>query len=145
MADDVFQEVWVRFERTTRRGEVILNVPAWCRATARLVAFEEWRDQQRLQTMPDAQLAALVDRAWEEQDGQEDLWLAKAEALRQCIDELPPRSRDLVVHRYRAGDSISTIASLLGQSGGSVKTALCRLRLALGDCVRKKLLRQGTI
>jgi hypothetical protein len=31
LADDVFQEVWVRFERVTRSGEVIANVAAWCR------------------------------------------------------------------------------------------------------------------
>ena len=29
MAEDVFQEVWLRFERVTRHGEIIGNVPAW--------------------------------------------------------------------------------------------------------------------
>ena len=139
LADDVFQEVWVRFERVTRCGEVIANVPAWCRAAARLVALESWREQRREQGTPDPELLALVDRAYEEQDGQEELWRTKSEALGGCIDELPPRSRDLVVRRYRKGDPISTIAGQLGQSVTSLKTALCRLRLALGDCVRKKL------
>ena len=74
-----------------------------------------------------------------EQDGQEELWHTRSEALSACIDDLPPRSRDLVARRYRKGDPISTIAGQLGQSVTSVKTALCRLRLALGDCVRKKL------
>ena len=34
---------------------------------------------------------------------------------------------------------VADIAAQLGQSTGSLKTALCRLRLALADCVRKRL------
>ena len=44
-AEDVFQEVWLRFERITRHGEVIGNVLGWCRSAVRLVALESWRKQ----------------------------------------------------------------------------------------------------
>lgn len=139
LAEDVFQEVWVRFERVTRHGEIIANVPAWCRATARLVALEGWRKQSREQPTPDAELAALVEQAYTEQDQRADFWSDYGPALAQCLDALPARSRDLILRRYRHNQPIAQIAVQIGQSLGSVKTALCRLRLALADCVRKRL------
>jgi RNA polymerase sigma-70 factor, ECF subfamily len=145
LAEDVFQEVWLRFEGVTRRGEVIANVPKWCRAAARLVAMESWREQRREQATPDSELVELVERAYSEQDGRDEFWQLKAEALRQCMDALPKRSRDLLARRYFSGNSISALASQLGQSIGSVKTALCRLRLALSDCANKRLASRGVL
>jgi RNA polymerase sigma-70 factor (ECF subfamily) len=144
LAEDVFQEVWLRFERVTRRGEIVAKVPAWCRAAARLVALEMWREQKREQPMRDAELTALVDRAYEEQDGREAQWQGHAEALGRCMETLPERSRDLLARRYKNGEPVAAIAEHLGQSVGSVKTALCRLRLALADCVRKRIIHQET-
>lgn len=144
LAEDVFQDVWLRFEKATRIGEVISNVPAWCRATARFVALEAWRDKRREQPTPDMELAALVDRAYEEQDGHEEFWHGHARALGECMDALPARSRDLLERRYRHGEPVAVMAAHLRQSVGSVKTALCRLRLALAECVRKKLNPLGT-
>ena len=139
LAEDVFQEVWVRLERLTRRGERVANVPAWCRATARLVALESWRKQRREQPTTDAVLATLVEQAYEEQDTQADFWHDQTAALAHCLESLPSRSRELITRRYRHDQPIADIAAQLGQSLGSVKTALCRLRLALAECVRKRI------
>jgi RNA polymerase sigma-70 factor, ECF subfamily len=139
LAEDVFQEVWLRFERVTRRGETVVNVTAWCRAAARLVALESWREQSRQQPMPDDELNALVDQAYAEEDERGDYWQQHREALSLCMDALPQRSRELLSLRYRTGQPVADIATRLGQSVGSVKTALCRLRTVLAECVRKRL------
>jgi RNA polymerase sigma-70 factor (ECF subfamily) len=135
----VFLEVWLRFEKVTRNGDVIGNIPAWCRAAARFVALEAWREQRRVQPTPDLELAALVDRAYEEQDEQAELWSLHAKVLGECMDAMPSRSREMLEHRYRRGEPVDVIAARLRQSVGSVKTALCRLRLALSECARRKL------
>lgn len=139
LAEDVFQEVWVRFERITRHGELVQNVPAWCRATARLVALENWRKLKREQPMQDEDLHALVDQAYAEQDEEAEFWSGHQDALQHCLDALPPRSREMLVRRYRHEQPLAGIAAALGQSLASIKTSLCRLRLALADCVRKRL------
>jgi len=139
LAEDVFQEVWVRFERVTRHGQIVSNVPAWCRAAARLVALEGWRKQRREQPTEDAELAALVEQAYEEEDGRADFWNEHTAALTRCLDALPSRWRDLITRRYRNAQPLAAIAAQLGQSLGSVKTTLCRLRFALAECVRKRL------
>jgi RNA polymerase sigma-70 factor, ECF subfamily len=139
LAEDVFQEVWVRFERATRRGDLISNVPAWCRAAARLVALEYWRQQRRELPTHDDELSTLIDQAYEEQDGQTEHWQSHQAALSHCIESLPQRSRELITRRYRNEQPLGDIASTLGQSLASVKTALCRLRVALADCVRRRI------
>lgn len=139
LAEDVFQEVWVRFERVTRHGEIVVNVAAWCRAAARLVALEGWRKQSRERPVADSELTALVEQAYEEQDERADFWQDHTAALTQCLDALPARSRDLITRRYHQDLPIAEVAAHLGQSIGSVKTALCRLRLALAECVRKRI------
>jgi RNA polymerase sigma-70 factor, ECF subfamily len=139
LAGDVFQELWLRFERATRRGEVIANVPAWCRSAARLIALEAWRKQGRELPTADDTLAQLVDQAYQEQDGYADQWASQSAALTKCLDQLPPRSRQLITLRYQQNQPIADVATQLGQSLGSVKTALCRLRVALADCVKKRL------
>lgn len=140
LAEDVFQEVWVRFERATRQGQLITNVAAWCRSTARFVALEQWRDQSRHRLVPDQELSALVDQAYEEQDDRVDFWQEHNKALAYCLEGLPAKLRDLVTRRYSLGQSVTQIATELGQSLGSTKTALCRLRSALSDCARKRML-----
>ncbi len=139
LAEDVFQEVWLRFERVTRHGEIIGNVLAWCRSAARLVALESWRKQRREQPVADAELIALVEQAYAEQDGREDFWSEHQEALGHCLHALPPRSHEMISRRYRDDHPIADIAAHLGQSVGSVKTTLCRLRMALSECVSKRL------
>ena len=139
LADDVFQEVWLRFEKATRHGQRILNVTGWCRSTARLVALEAWRDQSRQTPMPDEELSALVNKAYEEQDSREEFWQQHIEALAHCMESLPSKLRDLVTRRYHTGQSVALIAAELGQTLGSVKTTLCRMRASLSDCARKRL------
>jgi RNA polymerase sigma-70 factor, ECF subfamily len=139
LAEDVFQEVWLRFEKATRHGELISNVPAWCRAAARLVALENWRKQARELPTPDPELADLIDQAHAEQDQHADHWHQHSQALTQCLDALPARSLQLITLRYRQALPIAEIATQLGQSLGSLKTSLCRLRLSLGECVRRRL------
>ncbi|MDF1851971.1 MAG: sigma-70 family RNA polymerase sigma factor [Verrucomicrobiales bacterium] len=138
LADDLFQEVWMRFERVTRRGEQIENVTAWCRAAARLVALESWRKQGRELSLAESKLSELVDQAYAEQDGREDYWKAHRSALAVCLEALPERSRELVSRFYHREQSVAQIAQALGRTEGSIKTALCRVRKSLGDCVRRR-------
>jgi RNA polymerase sigma-70 factor, ECF subfamily len=139
LAEDVFQELWLRFEKATRRGELIAQVPAWCRSAARLIALEAWRKQGRELATEDDALASLIDQAHAEQDDRLDHWADHSTALARCLDQLPPRSRDLITRRYQQDQPIAEIATQLGQSTGSLKTALCRLRVALADCVKKRI------
>jgi len=63
--------------------------------------------------------------------------------LRQCLDELPPRSRELIDRRYQPGASIRALAESLGRSAGGLRVSLHRVRAALLDCMRRKATMEG--
>lgn len=63
--------------------------------------------------------------------------------LEECIDELSPKARAIMHHRYQHGLQPQEVAELIGWTANSVRVALCRARAALRKCVEHKLLVAG--
>jgi len=142
-AEDLFQEVWVRFSRALAEGEEIQDQARWCRGTARNLVLHYWRER-RLQALPaDPELLDLVERGFEEQSANQDGWRARREALTECIEELPERSRELLRLKYEEAFSAGQVADRLRQTTAAVLMALSRARKALRECAEKKLKLQG--
>ncbi len=60
-------------------------------------------------------------------------------ALRICIERLTDRNRQLIEFRYYRGLNADQIADRLALSAGAVRSALCRSRRALADCIRSQI------
>jgi RNA polymerase sigma-70 factor, ECF subfamily len=60
-------------------------------------------------------------------------------ALRQCLEKLPHRSRDLLWQRYDEDKSIKQIASDTKRSADSVKCLFLRIRKTLERCIEATL------
>ena len=76
-----------------------------------------------------------------EQDPEEGLeHERKLAALRGCVGQLPPESRRVVEEHYFQRQSAEAIARQQGRTAGSVRMMLLRVRKALAECIRKKLL-----
>jgi len=60
-------------------------------------------------------------------------------ALRECVDQLPSRSRELLHRRYAVGENASALARALRASADSVRQALLRIRVAVKECMEKKI------
>ena len=69
------------------------------------------------------------------QPGLVRLDLREPEALRQCLEKLPPRQRAMLVQRYEGQQSFEQISRTAGSTPGAVQRALSRIRMALHDCV----------
>jgi len=142
-AEDLFQEVWLRFSTALQRGVEIEDARKWCRGTARNLILHRWRDQQSDKVIADPELMDLVERAFAEQDRNQDAWRARQQALQECLAELPERSRHLLRLKYEQGLTADAIARQLAQSAASVWMALSRLRRALRECADRKLKLEG--
>lgn len=64
------------------------------------------------------------------------------EALRQCVETLPPRSRDLLRATYTEDQGRATSAARLGLGADGIKSALRRLRTFLHDCIEQRLAKE---
>lgn len=143
-AEDVIQEVWVRLAAEVGKGTRLENQPAWCRGVARNLVRKHWERQRTAKVIADSRVLDLfldrVEQAFAETDHPAaENWLARQQALEECVAKLPGRSRRLLSLRYEARASMEKVALEMGQSFHAVTKALYRLRQALLDCVEKKL------
>jgi RNA polymerase sigma-70 factor (ECF subfamily) len=142
-AEDLFQEVWLRLSGALAEGRDIQDQAKWCRGTARNLILHYWRDRRQDKVIADQELFDLVELAFAEQVTHEDFWRSRREALNECVQELPERSRHLLRLKYEQGLSADQVGDQLQQSGAAVLMSLSRLRRLLRDCARKKLGIQG--
>ena len=138
-ADDLVQECaltcWRRFEDYAEDRDFL----AWALGIARNHALHVWRARQRqreelcqhLGTIPD-----LLAQAVEQESA--DLAL-RGVALRTCLEELPPRQRQVLDVVYAGeGDQVAA-ARQLGLAHGTLRVRLSRLRTLLRACIDRRM------
>ncbi|MCI0537065.1 MAG: sigma-70 family RNA polymerase sigma factor [Verrucomicrobiales bacterium] len=136
VAEDIFQEVWLKLAGALEAGVAIENQANWCRGAAKNLILHHWRDQRDSKIVADSEFIERVEIAFHDLKPE---WSARREALDECVRALPEKSRRLLCLKYESGFSIKAIAQELRQSAESVIKALLRLRHALGQCIERKI------
>jgi RNA polymerase sigma-70 factor (ECF subfamily) len=94
------------------------------------------RDQKRERLLFTPEVAEMIVR------DAEDLLAevpARQAALRECLQTLPERSRELLMQKYARGAKIQQISVEMGRSVDGVKSLLLRVRKALAECIERRL------
>ena len=133
LAEDLLQEA---LSRGWQRPDVVAlaseHCDRWLRTTARNLFFMHLRRQK---TRPEITDVRLLEQVWVEEVQSDQ----RGEALRACLQTLPPRSRQAVALHYEQGLSRQTIGTKLGITAQSIKSLLRRARQALKRCVERRL------
>ncbi len=66
-----------------------------------------------------------------------------SEALSACLDQLPSRDRQLLMHRYGGQANVRQVADALGRPVTSIYRSLERIRFVLLACIQRKLATEG--
>lgn len=146
-ADDLAQEVFLfAYQRMDEyRGEG--TVRAWLLGVARNLALQHVRSSKRRRAREEGPLQVELAR-WRMERLADDPWDAADQeqtftALRDCVDRLAPESRRVVEEHYYQRHTIEAIARRMGRAGGAVRMLLFRIRHALNDCLRSKVVPRG--
>jgi RNA polymerase sigma-70 factor (ECF subfamily) len=142
VADDIFQEVWLKLAAAMEKGIVIEHQAKWCRKAAKLLILQHWRDQRTARVFADSTLVEFldfVDQAYDENESLHSLRPERQRALNECVRALPEKSKLLLALKYEHRRSLSDIAAQVRQSTDAVIKALLRLRHALSVCVEKRV------
>lgn len=139
VAEDIFQEVWVRFADASARGIVIENKGAWCRGVARNLIFHYWRGRKGELFVGDPDLLSYAELAFEETERGKEMALQRRECLANCLQLLPERSRTLLKLKYYAGLSAKAIGQSIQRSPESVLMALSRVRRVMARCIETRM------
>lgn len=107
----------------------------WLLTTARNALRMQLRRRGRSREVADLD---RLHELWVEQ-ASDDAGDAQRAALRECLRALPVRSRQAVLLRYGEGLSREQIAHRLGLRLEGVKSLLARVRVLLGECIRRRI------
>lgn len=138
-AEDILQEVWLRLSEATRKNVAIDDLDSWCRGTARNLVLHYWREKRSQNVIPDSSMLDLVERAFDEQASAPGVWMARKNALLECLRAVPEKSRRLLAQVYERGMSLSDVARQSGQSYAATLMMLSRVRKGLRECVARRI------
>jgi len=113
------------------------TLPAYAaRGIAARKVLHEHRSNARFPLIFPAEAIQTILEAYDRTEAPE---APRRTALRECMERLPARTREVLTLRYEQDLSGEGIATRLGSSVESVHQTLSRARTALGDCIRQRL------
>ena len=131
-AQDVMQEVFLRFWKQMEAGETILNPRAWLLRVARNLAEDYAKSSfRRHGTQPPELLGGL--------QGRDDQPLARMERdeafaqIRGVLDEMATADREILTLKYAFDYETTAIAEILGVAPSAVHMRLSRARQRLAE------------
>ena len=145
LAEDLVQETFLITFRDSPPPSLadVRRRGAWLRGIVRNLLLRHWEKETRTPVKVDSRSLDRAEEVWEATfPGGEDgsLYL---KALRECLDEIPPRSRKILDLRYAEKKSRREIAAVLSMTIDGIKSALQRIRERLSKCVRARLKLEG--
>lgn len=139
-AREVMQEVAVALWRKFGDLASATEFRPWAFGVARMEVMAWRRDRGRDRHLfGDDALAILAEQS-EQMSHQLD---AQHEALEECLGKLPADQNKLVRAAYAPGVRIDQLATHQGRSAMALYKTLHRIRLALVECTRAVLAREG--
>jgi RNA polymerase sigma-70 factor (ECF subfamily) len=136
--DDLAQEVFIVAYRRLNQFEPGTDFGKWLRSIARyLVANERRKEARHSRLLPFAVVDALL--AHEPENAAETSIADLLPAMRDCVEQLPARSRELLQRRYSDNENAATLARGLRMNADAVRQQLLRIRLAVKECVERKV------
>ncbi|MBO35578.1 MAG: RNA polymerase subunit sigma-70 [Verrucomicrobiales bacterium] len=135
--DDLAQDAFVEAYRKLDTFDVNRDFGKWLRGIARNLVRNELRKENRHRRILHEGLTQhLLDLHEQDAPPYEP---AQVEALRECMDRLPDRSRDLVHSRYREGRNATRLAEEFDMKTATVRQQLLRIRRQLHECIDNHL------
>ena len=132
-AQDVVQESSLIAYQNLSGLSPDFDFPAWLRAIARRKGLEMRAKLTRVKLVNPATVEAVF-----EEPSTADL-TSRRQALSECLNALEGGMARIVQSHYFRGFRLSQIAAELRSTATAVKQILYRARLALEECVRKRL------
>jgi len=138
-AEEVVQETRVRLWEEFERYEPDRSFWGWARAIGyyEVLTFRKKRTRDRL-VFADRVLEILED----EHAAVVEETLDRSDALKACMSQMPPKSREILRRCYSGEEKQREVAASLGQSFDGLRTTLYRIRKRLFDCINRRLVHE---
>jgi RNA polymerase sigma-70 factor (ECF subfamily) len=139
-ANDVMQEVAVVLWQKFGEYATSEDFRRWAFGVARFKVLSWQRDRMRDRHLFGTELTELLATEAEIDAGRLE---RQREALRFCLEKLPEEQRRLMDAAYAPGARIDELARCAGQTAMAVYKRLHRIRIALVECTRAVMRKEG--
>lgn len=140
--DDVAQEVLViAYERRDQYDET-LPFRNWVWGIARNCVLNDRRKSARRSRILHDNITDILmstSSASDEEEGMTDEDRNRVRALKDCLDQIPGKSREMVRQRYEKNVKASDLAEGLGMKAAAVRKSLERIRAQIRKCMELRL------
>src|SRR5262249_16185093 len=141
--EDILQNVSVAVTESIGQLQDEAGFLPWAREIARRRVLAHRRSARR-ETVCDPEVVRALAEASERGEREEPASVHRA-ALMACLEGLPGESRRLIQMRYdREHGNVADLARQLGRTVQSVYAQLKRIKVALRECVSKRLALEQT-
>ena len=135
--DDLAQDAFVLAYREMDSYDPERDFGKWLRGIARNLVRNELRKQGRHRRILHEGLSQhLLEFSEQEEDQFE---AGHVSALRDCVEQLPNKSRELVHSRYYEGWNASILADKFEMKASTIRQALLRIRRQLHQCINQRV------
>lgn len=136
--DDLAQETFIVAYRRLNDFEPDADFGRWLRGIARhLVANERHKDARRSRLLPLAVADVLLNGGRADDSGPADL-TRLVPVMQECVEQLPPRNRELLRRRYAGSEKTGALARELRMKADAMRQILLRIRIAVKECIERK-------
>jgi RNA polymerase sigma-70 factor (ECF subfamily) len=136
--DDLAQDAFVVVYREMDSYDPDRDFGKWLRGIARNLVRNELRKRGRHRRILHESLSQhLLGLAEKEKDREVDV--TQLSALRDCVEQLPGRSRELVRSRYYEGWDATILADKFEMKAVTVRQTLLRIRRQLYQCINQRV------
>jgi RNA polymerase sigma-70 factor (ECF subfamily) len=135
--DDLAQDTFVVAYREMDSYNPDRDFGKWLRGIARNLVRNELRKQGRHRRILHESLSQhLLNLAGNEED---QVDVTQLSALRDCVEQLPNRSRELIRSRYFEGWDATILADKFEMKAATVRQTLLRIRRQLYQCINQRV------
>lgn len=136
-AEDIFQNVVLKAMTREISFPTEGAVLSWAFITARREGVDWLRRHHNAPVSMDMAILEGMEQEWLSEAGSNSN--ARMEALRDCLEEMPEKSRGLLKMRYFEGYRCEEVAEKLGAGLNAVYKRLSRLHQGLRRCIEGRL------
>lgn len=142
LMEDIAQQVFLEFIGKEERWDLEKDLRPLLATMTRHVAMRLWRERTREKPEVVRKLADHIRQLAEERD-EEPRYEQEIQHLRDCLQKLPEKSRELVRLYYYHDVGTPEIAGQLDMRADTVCRALSRVREKLRECIQRHIQKGG--
>lgn len=133
-AQDIVQEVFLVVSCKAATWKEGTNFLAWSCSVARFEVLNFLRCRKQRSLSLDDDVLELIEQS----DASCSDLQSRIEHLKECVQLLSPRARELILMRYHSSQMPEEIAQSIRWSVNAVRVALSRAKQSLRDCMDKR-------